>query len=233
MSGSGSDGSGGQSPALKAYREAWDVLEQIQDFCEEPSSYRKLKAHRLVLQSCFHRLLKEADSQGPVVWHAVGQGYNSGRGTGRDSAQAVIWFERAAGADYVPAMLALAFCLSHPRPSAGRALALEWYREAAEKGASRAMVSLGFACREGEGVPCDYDQALCWFKRAVKAGDADSLMHVGRMYASYLSSPAEAVPWFLRAAQAGVEDSFIALACLYEIPILHCTIRPKPTSGTA
>lgn len=42
------------------------------------------------------------------------------------------------------------------------------------------------------------------------------MIHVGRMYAHYMSLPAQAVPWCLRAAEAGFSESFIELASLYD-----------------
>jgi hypothetical protein len=80
------------------------------------------------------------------------------------------------------------------------------------------MVWLGFAYREGTGVPIDLSIAVHWFIQAVEAGDTHSLIHVARMYFGYLYQPKEALPWFLRAAEAGLSESFIGLADLYSDP---------------
>ena len=96
------------------------------------------------------------------------------------------------------------------------------------------MVWLGFSYREGDGVPCDHAEAVRWFIKAVEAGDAHSMIHVGRMYARYLSSPAQAVGWFLRAAEAGFTESFVERAdLLTRTRNPEFTIPPRPTNGIA
>jgi TPR repeat protein len=203
---------------VEEYRDACNLFQDIQDSYEEPNYLKRLRAQDLVLQSCFQRLLQAAASQDPTIWHTLGQAFNNGRGTKRDAAEAIRWFQRAADAGHAPAMVSLGLCLRHPRPSSDLAGAIHWFRKAAEKGDSGGMISLGFSYREGYGVPCDYAEAVRWFIKAVEAGDGHSMIHVGRMYAYYLSSPAQGVTWLLRAAEAGFPESFIWLADLYNDP---------------
>jgi len=115
-------------------------------------------------------------------------------------------------------MVCLGLRLLNPKPSADAAAAIQWFRKAAEKGYDGGMVWLGFSYREGDAVPCDHVEAVRWFTKAVEAGDSHSMIHVGRMYAGYMSSPAQALPWFLRAAEAGLTESYIWLADLYTDP---------------
>jgi len=205
-----------EQSSIDAYLAAFRGYQEVLDDYEDPAFQKQLRTHGAVLETCFQRLLQAAESQAPAVWHAVGTAYDSGRGTKRDKAEAIRWFRRAAEAGFAPAMLNLGLCLHLPEPALNQAEAVHWFREAAERGYAGGMVWLGFAYREGSGVPCDYHEAVQWFIKAVEAGDSHSLIHVGRMYAHYLSSPAQAVAWFLRAAQAVQAQSFLELARLYE-----------------
>jgi hypothetical protein len=204
---------------VEEYREACSQLEDIQESYEEPGCLKRLRAHMLILQSCFERLRQAAvDSPDPAVWHALGNAYNSRMGTQRDPEQAIKWLQRAAEAGHAPAMVSLGLRLLHPKPAADAAAAIQWFRKAAENGYDGGMVCLGFSYREGDGVPCDHAEAVRWFIKAVEAGDTHSMIHVGRMYAGYMSSPAQALPWLLRAAEAGLTESYIWLADLYANP---------------
>ncbi len=204
-----------QSP-VDAFLEACKHYQGVQDDYESPGFLKNLQAQRAILQTCFQNLLQAAESQQPAAWHAIGTAYNTGRGTKQDRAEAIRWFRRAAEVGFAPAMVNLGLCLQFPAPGLNQAEAIHWFRRAAEKGYAGGMVWLGFAYREGSGVPCDCNEALQWFIKAVEAGDSHSTIHVGRMYARYLSSPAQAVSWFLRAAEAMHADSFLELARLYE-----------------
>lgn len=204
-----------QTP-LAAYLGACAAFQEIQDSHEDPAYLKRLRAQRLVVQACFKRLLEAAEATNPEVWHALGRAYSSGRGTVVDRSESIRWYRRAAEAGHAPAMVSLALRLSNPKPSVDLPAAIQWLRTAAERGDSGGMVFLGFAYREGEGVPCDPDEAVRWFTKAVEAGDGHAMIHVGRLYAGYLSSPGQAVTWFLRAAEAGFAESFIELASLYD-----------------
>jgi len=207
-----------QSP-VQAYRDACNTLQEIQESYDEPRYLKRVRAHMLVLQSCFEHLRQAAnDSEDPAVWHALGNAYNTRMGTERDPEQGIKWLRRAADVGYAPAMVSLGLRLLNPKPSADAAAAIQWFRKAAELGYDGGMVFLGFAYREGDGVACDHAEAVRWFTKAVDAGDAHSMIHVGRMYAGYMSSPAQALPWFLRAAEAGLTESYIWLADLYANP---------------
>lgn len=204
-----------QSP-VDAYCEAFQKYSELQDDYDDPAFLKQLRAHAAVLETRFQHLLHAAEPGLPLVWHTIGTAYNTGRGIKRDKAEAIRWFQRAAEAGFAPAMVNLGLCLQLPAPPLDQAAALRWFRKAAEQGYAGGMVWLGFAYREGHGVPHDYHEAVQWFIKAVEAGDNHSSIHVGRMYAHYLSAPAQAVPWFLRAAQALHGGSFLELARLYE-----------------
>lgn len=206
---------------VDAFISACRALEEIQDSYDDPNYRERLLAQARVLESCFQRLLKAAEAEDPIVWHALGNAFNTGRGTKRDRATAIRWYQKAADAGFSPAMVNLGLCFRFPKPGSEATAAIPWFRKAADKRDSAGMVWLGFSYREGDGVDRDYQEAVRWFTKAVEAGDAHSMIHVGRMYAHYLSLPREAVEWFLRAARVVLPESFLELARLYENPTLE------------
>lgn len=203
-------------PAVTAYLDAFKKYSEVQDDYDDPAFLKQLRAHAAVLETRFQHLFQAAEPGQPLVWHTIGTAYNTGRGIKRDRAEAIRWFQRAANAGFAPAMVNLGLCLQLPAPGIDPAGAIHWFRKAAEQGNAGGRVWLGFAYREGTGVPRDCHEAVQWFIKAVEAGDNHSLIHVGRMYAHYLSCPTDALSWFLRAAQAVHADSFLELARLYE-----------------
>ena len=50
------------------------------------------------------------------------------------------------------------------------ALAVEWYRKAADQGDARAQFNLGVVYAYGKGVPEDFPEALRWFRKAHAQG---------------------------------------------------------------
>ena len=102
----------GDSP-VESYRDACNALQDIQESDEEPGYLQRIRAHMLVLQSCFERLRQAAaDTEDPAVWHALGNACNSRMGTERDPEQAIKWLQRAAEAGHAPAMVSLRFASS-------------------------------------------------------------------------------------------------------------------------
>lgn len=84
--------------------------------------------------------------------------------------------------------------------------AAKWYRQAAEKGYSGAMVGLGILYAEGTGVDEDAKEALRWYRKAVEKGNTDAMLQLGKMYEDGLGvseSQKEALAWFKKAAEKG------------------------------
>ncbi len=84
--------------------------------------------------------------------------------------------------------------------------AAKWYRQAAEKGYSGAMVGLGILYAEGAGVAKDAKAALRWYRKAVEKGNADAMLQLGKMYENgqgVSENQKEALAWFRKAAEKG------------------------------
>ena len=78
------------------------------------------------------------------------------------------------------------------------------------------MVWLGFAYREGHGVPEDHETAVDWFIKAYDAGDEHACIHAARMLQSYLNRANEAIDWYQRGADADQSEAYIGLASIYD-----------------
>lgn len=84
--------------------------------------------------------------------------------------------------------------------------AAKWYRQAAEKGYTGAMVGLGILYAEGTGVAEDAKEALRWYRKAVEKGNADAMLELGKMYENgqgVSENQKEALAWFRKAAEKG------------------------------
>lgn len=167
-------------------------------------------------QRLFRELLKHAEAGGAEDWFALGHGYSNGWGAERDRVAAEAWFRRAAEAGQHPAMVRLALILKHPDRTECWEEGVRWLQRASAEGDSSAMVHLGFAYREGQGVDEDAEQAALWMLKAYESGDLHASIHAGRIYSAWLNRPVEAAHWFHLAADAQQKESYINLAMLYD-----------------
>ncbi|HET8774728.1 MAG TPA: hypothetical protein VFP80_13080 [Thermoanaerobaculia bacterium] len=95
--------------------------------------------------------------------------------------------------------------------NAGRAL--EFLRQAAEKGHPEAMHTLGLMYEEGKGVAADPAMAAEWFRKAAGKGWAPSMNHLGNLQRK--DNPAEALQSHRKAAEAGERYAMENLARAY------------------
>jgi len=92
-------------------------------------------------------------------------------------------------------------------------------QKAAAAGSPRAMVDLGEAYRDGDGVTKDENEAAHWFRRAADTGNAVGMVFLGSMYqegAGVEKNDTEAVKWFQKAADRGNVAGIYHLAMKYE-----------------
>jgi len=61
------------------------------------------------------------------------------------------------------------------------AVALEWYRKAADKGHPGAEFSIGWIYEYGQGVSRDYQTALSWYRKAAAQGNNDAEKGIARV----------------------------------------------------
>ena len=112
----------------------------------------------------------------------LGQAYRLGRGVSLDLAQAQIWLERAARKDHVDAQTTLGLLLFQ---NGNHVAAMRWLNGAAEAGEPRALLLVGTALYNGDGVARDPVKAYAYVSRAAAQGlapakatlaDMDSVM---------------------------------------------------------
>jgi hypothetical protein len=100
--------------------------------------------------------------------------------------------------------------------------AASWYRYAADKGSSNAMVNLGLMYRRGwGGLPKDDVQAASWYLKAAEAGSAAGMNNVGFLYENGIGglpkSAAQAITWYRKAADLGQTQAEASLKRLRDV----------------
>ena len=112
----------------------------------------------------------------------LGQAYRLGKGVVIDLAQAQNWLERAARKGHIDAQTTLGLLLFQ---NGNRVSAMRWLGLAAEAGEARALLMVGTALYNGDGVPEDPVKAYAYVSRAAAQGlapakatlaDMDSVM---------------------------------------------------------
>jgi cell division septation protein DedD len=97
----------------------------------------------------------------------LGQAYRLGRGVPLDLAEAKSWFDRAARRGHVDAQTTLGLLLFQ---NGNRVAAMRWLTAAAEAGEPRALLMVGTALYNGDGVPEDRVKAYAYVSRAAAQG---------------------------------------------------------------
>ena len=97
----------------------------------------------------------------------LGQAYRLGRGVKLDLAQAQIWLERAARKGHVDAQTTLGLLLFQ---NGNQTAGMRWLNGAAEAGEPRALLMVGTALYNGDGIARDPVKAYAYVSRAAAQG---------------------------------------------------------------
>jgi TPR repeat protein len=97
----------------------------------------------------------------------LGQAYRLGKGVPLDLAQAQSWLERAARKGHSDAQATLGLLLFQ---NGNRVSGMRWLKSAAEAGEPRALLIVGTALYNGDGVPADPVTAYAYVSRAAAQG---------------------------------------------------------------
>ncbi|MGH6706684.1 MAG: SPOR domain-containing protein [Sphingomicrobium sp.] len=97
----------------------------------------------------------------------LGQAYRLGKGVPLDLAQAQTWLERSARKGHVDAAATLGLLLFQ---NGNRVSGMRWLKAAAEAGEPRALLMVGTALYNGDGVPEDPVTAYAYVSRAAAQG---------------------------------------------------------------
>jgi localization factor PodJL len=156
--------------------------------------------------------LREAAANGdPRAQYEIGMIYAEGKAVGKDSQQAVVWYETAAAQGFANAQYRLGTAYEH---GMGVEKDLEqaklWYLRAAEAGNRMSMHNLAALLASAPDDQRDFNGAARWFEEAAKRGVVDSQFNLGMLYARGLGVSqdfAESYKWFAIAAAHGDKDA--------------------------
>jgi len=115
------------------------------------------------------------------------------------------------------------FCVAQGVPK-DLAMAVAWFRRAAEQGERIAQYNLAVMLLKGDGVAADPEEALQWYRKAAEQGVPEAQIALGDFYAAGRVvgiDRDEARRWFEKAASQGHEAApprLVALARLQEQP---------------
>ena len=102
--------------------------------------------------------------------------YEEGDGGEKALAEAVKWYQKAAGKGSARAQFELGWCYLEGRGvEEDPEKAVGWFRIAAEQGDPEAQYWLGWCCQYGKGVGEDVEEAVKWFRAAARQGYEDAI----------------------------------------------------------
>jgi len=128
-------------------------------------------------------------------------------GAGKDPAESVRWYLKAADQGYAPAQFNLAWMFgSVLGVGQDYVAAASWYRTAAYQGFAPAQFNLGAMYDTGEGVAQDYAEAVKWYRKAADQGLEKAQFNLGLKYdkgQGVARDRTKAIKWFREAADRG------------------------------
>ena len=137
-------------------------------------SYQGIGLDYEMAQFWLHKAAEQGDSGAEET---LGFMYDQGEGVQADQAQAMKWYRKSAEHGYAFAQykLGVIYDLGLIGEEVDFVEAAKWYRAAAGHGVGAAEYNLGVLCKNGWGVPQDYEQAHMWFNLAAAQGSADAV----------------------------------------------------------
>ncbi|HIJ82578.1 MAG: TPR REGION protein [Magnetococcales bacterium] len=119
---------------------------------------------------------KVAEAGNADAQFKLGNFHYLGQGGKADSAQAKLWFEKAAQQDHVEAQASLGVLLyMGASQEQDVAKAVEWFQKAAQQGHPGARKHLGILYDTGQGVRADPSEAARWYGLAAASGHPDGV----------------------------------------------------------
>lgn len=163
------------------------------------------------IRQCISELKQQANQSDPNVWYALGHAATFFE---KNITQASQWYQMAADAGHTQAITKMGNRLRQSQRPEDQEKSQQCLNQAAEQGDAYAMLSLGFAHRDGKGVSKDLNQAENWFKKALEGNDPTAAEHLADLYLKHLHSPAKALTYYLAAQSRGLNCDE-ALAKIY------------------
>jgi len=132
-----------------------------------------------VWEEKFARQLPIAKSGNSKAQYSIGEMYERGKGTDRDSKKAFTWYSRAASQGFTKAIYKVGYAyLRGIGVTTNGDKALKWLTIASNKGYVRAHYGLGQMYEKGIGVTKDFEKALKWYKKALAGGYSKAQEHI-------------------------------------------------------
>lgn len=161
------------------------VLDVSADFKEGMSAYLAHDFERAI-----ERLKPLAEIGSARAQSYLGTMYRDGRGTKRNTAEAIKWFRLSAEQGDAYGQENLAYVYEMGLGTArDEKQAADWYGKAAEQGNAYSQSRLGAMYRDGRGIPQDFSQAFVLFSKA-----ADQGLTLAQTYLALLHIKGEGVP---------------------------------------
>ena len=149
-----------------------------------------------VWQDLFKSSMSNAEKGNAKSQYKVGEMYEKGRGTARDSKQAFAWYSRSAKQNYIKAQYKLGYLyFKGIGVKQDRTKSYALLQKPAEKGNVRAQYYLGRLYASGHGVEKNPELALIWYSRSSLGGYSpaeDALAEVKQHLAKLNAKPAPA-----------------------------------------
>lgn len=125
-------------------------------------------------------LLADARNGRPEAQFRVGMAYVDGTSLQRDMEKGLIWLERAAEDQHIPAQLALAeIYFNGQNINKDYLQALHWYNKAADAGSAEAQYHIGNIYKRGLGVKASNADAIKWYRLAAAKGHEKAKTSLG------------------------------------------------------
>lgn len=153
----------------------------------------------------------QLEEMSPSEQNNLGLHYYTGARIGRNYAEAVKWFRKAAERGHSGAQANLGICyLKGEGVVQDYAEAVVWLQKAAVQGLATAQTLLGNCYSGGKGVKQDDVRAASWFQKAAEQGDASGQFNLGFCYYYGEGVPKNlktAKIWLKKAAAQGNESA--------------------------
>ena len=205
--------------AVEAYEDCRRRYMEASWHLKSAEDYKKWRDSRPIFQNelathvgVLLRLQHTGDAE---VMHSLGDAFEIGLGVEKNREEAIDRFRVASQAGHTIAMVRLGRILGNRNGLNQLEEARYWYQKAAEGGNTSGMVSLGFAFREGYGVPVDRVKAAEWFSKAVEGGHKRAKYFLAKVYYYSLNSTDKALPLLLDEAESENNDAFWTLGRIY------------------
>jgi TPR repeat protein len=182
----------------------FSLFQQQIDACQIPDQNRHTEIRRGLnreIKQCITDLKKLSNQDNPEIWYALGHAATFFE---KNITQATAWYQKAADAGHTQAITKMGNRLRQSELPEDQEKSQQWLSKAAEQGDSYAMLCLGFAHRDGKGVPRDLKLAQHWFERSRAAGDPTAIEHLAELLFKHQHSPAQALPYYLEAQAKGM-----------------------------